>query len=108
MKIKEFNESEILFTNGKKIYFEHEQDCCENVYCDFNALKDMDIMNVEFDDIKIEPVKDSGFRLNGYFIPCYNEQNGYYSDDLTLVVDNGYEKKMIDLQLIGCVKNDIY
>ena len=33
MKIKKVTEDEIIFTNGKCIYYSHEQDCCE--YCDF-------------------------------------------------------------------------
>lgn len=34
---------------------------------------------------KITKVKDSGIRINDkYFVPCYNRQNGYYSNQLEI------------------------
>jgi len=79
MKIIKITESLIKFDNGTEITFSHDQDCCEQVYADFNSLKDQDIKKKTFKEIKIRGVRGSGFRLNEYFIPCYNEQNGYYS-----------------------------
>lgn len=86
MKILKITSEQIEFDDGTTITHHHEQDCCESVYADFESLKDQDIKEKDFKEIKIEGVKGSGFRLNGYFIPCYNEQNGYYSDDLELVI----------------------
>lgn len=31
MKIKEVNTNYILFDNGSRITFDHEQDCCETI-----------------------------------------------------------------------------
>lgn len=65
----------------------HVQDCCESVYADFSNL-DSDIKNYDFKEIKIKPVKN-GFKFGDsrrmFFVPCYNEQNGYYGDDLTIM-----------------------
>jgi len=30
-------------------------------------------------------------------VPCYNKQNGYYSDDLSLEISIGEEKELIDI-----------
>lgn len=108
MKIVEITDDHIKFDNGVKITFEHDQDCCEHVYCYFKTLNDTDIKDIEFNEILIEPVENSGFRLNNYFIPCYNSQNGYYSDDLELIIDYGNNKKLsYDLQKMNCVKDNI-
>ena len=41
MKIKEVNTNYILFDNGSRITFDHEQDCCETNYADFEQLEDL-------------------------------------------------------------------
>lgn len=87
MKIKEITDEHILFDNGTKITDYHGQDCCERVYADFESLKTTSIMDKNFRDIRITGAKDSGVKLNGYFIPCYNDQNGYYSSDLELIIE---------------------
>jgi hypothetical protein len=99
MKVIKIDETGLEFDDGTKISDIHQQDCCEHVYADWQQLKDTDILNKEIDEIKIEGVKDSGFRLNGYFIPCYNEQNGYYGDELSLEItkSGSKEKRIIDI-----------
>ncbi len=94
MKITKIEEGGILFDDGTKIEDHHEQDCCENVYADFEALKDSGIMDEEIEKIEIEGVEDSGFRLNKHFVPCYDRQNGYYSSSLSLIITrpDGYAK----------------
>ncbi|MCK9371112.1 hypothetical protein M0R04_14465 [Candidatus Dojkabacteria bacterium] len=86
MKIITINNEGIVFDNGTTIQNVHDQDCCESVYADWEQLKDTGIMNREFEKIDIKGVKDSGFILNGYFVPCYNNQNGYYGSDLGLTI----------------------
>lgn len=86
IKVIKITEEYIEFDDGTKITDNHEQDCCENVYANFKALKDQGIKEKEFKKIKIDGVKNSGFKLNGYFIPCYNEQNGYYASNLELII----------------------
>jgi hypothetical protein len=75
-----------------KIKTFHKKDCCEKVWADFqNTPKKDDIMVIENFMIKI--VENAGFMvylgygtLNRFFVPCYNEQNGYYSDKLQMTI----------------------
>ncbi len=98
----------IKFSDSEKILLRsyHEQDCCEKVYADFSILK-YHIKSIEGKKIKefiIKGVKDIGFLLcfkiedshtEKIFIPCYNIQNGYYSDDLYLeIVDKKQTSKI--------------
>ena len=95
MKIKSITEEGIEFNNGTTIKHFHDQQCCENVYADWKQLGDTDAFQHEFnEDLIIEGVEKSGFRVEGYFVPCYNEQNGWYSSELELQITlkNGYSK----------------
>ena len=95
MKIKQIWESDcpfnpcgqggILFDNNTGLIDYHPQDCCESVYADFSNL-DSGILKHKFESIELEST-DEGFRFGDarkYFVPCYNEQNGYYSDYLEI------------------------
>lgn len=111
MKIVKIDSDGLLFDNGVVISDFHDQDCCEHVYADWKALKDQPVMDEEFNDIVIEKVAGSGFRLiaankNAYFVPCYNCQNGYYSSDLELIVQKGRSRITIDIS--DCVEDDIH
>ena len=94
MFLREITEEKIIFDNGTEISFVHDTECCEKVYADFKQLKDspFGILNSDFEnDVKIEVVKNAGFRFGDdsnswWFVPCYDVQNGYYSDDLTLII----------------------
>jgi len=101
MKIKQITSDGITFDNGMEISHNHEQDCCENVYADWESLKtEAGVMEHNFtEDLKIEGVPESGFRLDGFFVACYNSQNGYYSSDLELVIKypDKRTKKHIDI-----------
>lgn len=95
MKIKKIDPLGIVFDNGNVLIYEHYQDCCEEVYADWEYLKDeCGIYDADFTDIDIEPVEHKGIRICGkhrsFFVPCYNIQNGYYSDklDIRLMGDN--------------------
>lgn len=103
MKIKSIGEA-LKFDNGMVMETYHETECSEADWADFSVLamynvstvtgEEINIFQVEFDeDIKnsIVLVPDMGFKLvakNGdkFFIPCYSDNNGCYSADLTLVV----------------------
>ena len=41
MKIIEITNDYIKFDNGKCITYDHEQDCCEDNYADFDQLDDL-------------------------------------------------------------------
>lgn len=96
MKIIEISSECIKFDNGNRLEYYHEQSCCENVYADFNAIKDYNtlgknadktVFDIDFDEnliATIEILKGEGFKFNGIFVPCHNEQNGYYSSNLKL------------------------
>ena len=93
----------------------HDQDCCEHVYADFEAAdiyrKQLTEWN-SYNEIIIWGVSDMGFIIefignnfpNKMLIPCYNEQNGYYSDNLQLSINtflpnskNGSDIVTVDL-----------
>lgn len=81
--ITEIKEDVIKFSDGSTLYADHEQDCCEHVWADFNAIESL-AWYTNFEEFNIEVVEGSGFRLNGFFVPCYDEQNGYYSSNLSI------------------------
>lgn len=110
MKIKEVTSEHILFDNGNTITFEHDRDCCEYNYADFSVLTENNVnYSFDFDEELIFAFADSlGFvfgsrdednNLHGVFIPCYSDQNGYYSTDIDIlyngkVVLQGYCDKL--------------
>ena len=88
IQITEINNEEILFSDGTRITFDHEQDCCENNYADFEQLDDL-ARNYNFQKpLVFESVNEYGFRFGDsrrmFFVPCYSEQNGYYSDKIDI------------------------
>jgi len=115
MKIQTMENSKIVFDNGYTLADHHSQDCCENVYADFDHLKvynvlphtgeKITIFDIEFDediDEKIVGQEGEGFCLvakdeSKWFVPCYNSQNGYYSSQLGLVIQKGETTKEIDI-----------
>lgn len=55
-------------------------------------------LDYEFDENLIfEAVEDAGFRFGDkgmmFFIPCYSEQNGYYSSDIQIYYN---QRKVLD------------
>lgn len=98
----------LLFDNGTTVEDIHEQDCCERVYADWNQLKDTDVMSHEFNDqLEIEGVEGYGFRIEGYFIPCYNQQNGYYGSDLILEIKKKDSNKKVVIDVSEFVEDQI-
>lgn len=102
MKIKLWNDDRIIFDDGSYISYDHEQDCCEYNYADFSVLDVMlghDKDDMEFDSFEIDCIDDGGFLIklkltdnkilrapyHNIFIPCYSEQNGYYTTNIRIV-----------------------
>lgn len=124
MKIKQIDEDEIVFDNNYELRYYHEQDCCESVYADFEMLKNynvsvktgknINIKEIEFVEtleLLIDGVPGAGFNIisiigEKFFIPCYNEQNGYYSSNLELILDKGKTQEIMDISEF--VKDNIY
>jgi len=88
MKIKEVTKDDIVFDNGNVITHDHEQDCCEHNYADFEELQE-DAKDYEFDEDLIFEKVTGGFRFGSkntpmFFIPCYSDQNGFYGFDVDI------------------------
>ena len=102
MRIAIVTDNSIMFDNGNWIHDEHSADCCEYNYADYSVLNE-NVINYDYDfDENLEFKRDElGFKFgsNGHwiFIPCYSEQNGYYSDD----VDVYYNGKLV-LDRVEC------
>lgn len=124
MKIKQINEDEIVFDNNYKLRYYHEQDCCESVYADFEMLKNYNVSvktgkNINIKEIEfvetlgalVEGVTGAGFNIisiigEKFFVPCYSQQNGYYSSNLELILDKDKTQEVMDISEF--VKDDIY
>ena len=89
MKIIEITSEHIKFDNGKTITYDHEQDCCEWNYADFEQLDDIARAH-DYDEqtLRFEFVGNHGFRFGDnrqmFFVPCYSEQNGYYTTNIDI------------------------
>lgn len=115
MKIKVIENERIVFDNGYKLEYYHKQDCCEQVYADFEVLetynvsiktgKSINIKEIDFRENLsklVEGVEGLGFNMiskigEKFFIPCYNDQNGYYSNELELILHTDNSKETLDI-----------
>lgn len=109
MKIVKWTDDRVYFSDGTYITYDHLQDCCEYNYADFSVL-DVMYHDEEFESYKIETVEEAGFLLKLYqddgdklipygrtgylniFIPCYSDQNGYYTSRLDIYCYDKDEK----------------
>lgn len=100
-KIKEIENDIIYFENGYELYSDHDQDCCESHYLDFKHIEESDYKDLEFDlskDNFFTRIPDYGIQLNALNnfplrIPGYGYNNGYYSDNLTLILKDNFKKE---------------
>lgn len=115
MKIKEITGGKVIFDNGYILDYFHDQDCCEQVYADFDVLetynvstktgKNINIKEIDFEeDLNklIKGIEGQGFNMiskigEQFFVPCYNDQNGYYSNDLELILYKKDKKETLDI-----------
>lgn len=86
-RISEIAIEEIIFTDGGKITFDHVPNCCEYNYADFEQLDDL-ARNYTFEgEMKFYSV-EGGFTFGDsrrqFFVPCYSDQNGYYTQDIDI------------------------
>lgn len=98
MKLESWNDDEVRFSDGTVVTYDHLQDCCECNWADFSVLELAgEFGAAEFDGLGIEPIDGAGFNLVpirdgepvaglSVFVPCYSDQNGCYSDELTIIV----------------------
>lgn len=106
LKVVKVNGESIEFENGIILSSNHDQDCCEHHYLSFEdlALNDFEDLtfNLETDDFfkripgyGIELVPNVGHTVK---VPGYASNNGYYSDNLDLVLaDNKDYRKEYDI-----------
>ena len=85
-------EEAIVFSDGSRITFDHEQDCCEWNWADFEQLDDLG-RNYKFQTpLYFEAIDEAGFRFGDayrkFFIPCYSDQNGYYTSKIDIYYNN--------------------
>ena len=101
MKIVKVTDEAILFDNGISITFDHEQDCCEENYADFNQLDDIARMYNFSEPLEFEAVPGAGFLFGDkramFFVPCYSSQNGYYSDEIDIYI-SGERRKVLSFE----------
>jgi hypothetical protein len=96
VKVVQVDDQGLKFDDGSSLSSEHESDCCESHYLSFSGLSPSDFEGLDFDlstggDF-FEKVDGFGIRLlptNGHpvSVPGYGYNNGYYSYDLTLVLE---------------------
>ena len=94
MKIEHVTDEAVIFDNGNKITFDHGQECCEWNYADFSNLNS-NVVNYNYnfnENLQFEAIDGMGFRFGSeghwIFIPCYSEQNGYYTDEIEIYYNN--------------------
>lgn len=101
IKIVYISEEEVHFSDGTILSSDHDADCCEINFADFNSLKDTALIDKEFDVLSFEKT-EFGFLLNGHLVNCYSFQNGYYSDEVDIYVSiPSREKRILVLSTHG-------
>lgn len=94
----------------------HSQDCCEHVYGDWSAVKAQfqELVGQKLSQVVIKAVEEMGILVNfvtyysnnhKVFVACYNSQNGYYSDNLSLRVKDG--DTVTEVDLAGYIEDSI-
>ena len=102
-KIVTVDSQKIEFDDGTQIVFDHDTECCEYNYADFEQLDDLARTYTFRGDISFETVDRSGFRFGDgrqmFFVPCYSEQNGYYSSNLDVYWRGPFEEMLCHTKL---------
>lgn len=97
LKVIKVDSDIIEFENGIKLYSHHDQDCCESHDLSMSDLTIDDFEGLEFDltnDDFFKRIPDYGIELipiHGHSVKIagHGYNNGYYSDNLDLVLSNG-------------------
>lgn len=95
----------LLFDDGTKLYSDHQRDCCEHHWLSFDDLTPLDFEGLEFDfgsETFFKRIDGYGIELIPLFghsvkIPGYGSNNGYYSSNLTLVIEKDGDLKEFDI-----------
>ena len=85
--INSIDDEGILFSDGSIITYESLCDYGNN-YADFSQLDDLAKNYIFKGPILFDYVDGYGFSFGDsrrmFFVPCYSEQNGYYSDEIDI------------------------
>lgn len=113
MKVKDIVEDGVFFDNGDFMGYEHCPDCSEINWPDFRQLKDTGIFNEKFNTPLTFEKCDYGFRFGNegkmYYVPCYTDQNGYYSNDVKIVyLDHNTKQSFYVLEDVYCEDESYY
>lgn len=106
LKVVQIDGDTLIFENNVKLYSDHEGDCCEQHYLSMSDLTLDDFEGLEFDltnDNFFKRIEGYGIELvpirgHSVKIPGYAENNGFYSSNLSLIVDGDGIKKEYDIQ----------
>jgi len=109
VEIKNENDGIIVFSSGYTLTTHHESDCCEHHYWSLTdlSLSDFDELEFDLDDdnffTRIEGYGISLNPINGFpiRIPGYGANNGYYSNNLSLILSNG-DKTIREYDITEC------
>lgn len=101
LSVIEITEEFIKFENGIELYSIHDTVCCESHYLYFKDLTIDDFKDLKFnlsEDKFFKRIENYGIELipikgHSVKIPGYGCNNGYYSEELALVI--GKDKKVI-------------
>lgn len=89
VKIEKIGEEEITLSDGTTIQSHHDGDCCEHHWADFSTLEINPDHSLPFTTLTLKKVDGMGFLMNKMLINCYGNNNGWYSSNLDLIIDNG-------------------
>lgn len=116
LKAVKIENDELVFNDGTRLLSNHDQDCCEWHYLDFEDLDISDFDGLEFDltnDDFFNRVEDYGIELkpiNGHVvrIPGYGSNNGYYGSNIDLIIADANGKTIKSYDVSECQKWDEY
>ena len=101
IKIVHTEEELLKFSDGSEILSEHDADCCEYNYADFPQIDDI-AKEWEFKHPIIFERCEYGFRFGNknkmVFVPCYSDQNGYYSYDVDIYYNGDLVLESVDCE----------
>lgn len=87
MRIKKVTDDYIEFDTGDTLRSYHMPACCEDNYTAFKEVDDL-ALEADFDQPLMFEAVFGGFRFGNegkmFFVPCYSEQNGYYTNEVDI------------------------
>ena len=107
MRIKRITNQYIAFDDNSVISFDHDQDCCEINYANFPYIREEPgIFFHDFNKNLMFEYAGGGFRFGdpGFmvYVPCYSEQNGYYTMCIDIYFRGEKVLENTDCEWIDC------